>query len=60
MIAFIGKAILIAAVLLMGLLMGMVLLTYAVYFFNINGVRDYDYNESETFTDFPECEQAED
>lgn len=54
------KIVLVCIVLLMGLLFGVVLLTYAVYFFNINGVRDYDYNESETFTDFPECEQAED
>lgn len=54
------KIILVCVVLLMGLLFGVVLLTYALYFLNFNGVRDYDYNESETFTDFPECEQAED
>ena len=54
------KIVLLCVVLLMGLLFGVVLLTYALYFLNYNGVRDNDYNESETFTDFPECEQAED
>ena len=54
------KIVLLCVVLLMGLLFGVVLLTYALYFLNYNGVRDNDYNESEAFTDFPECEQAED
>lgn len=54
------KIVLVCIVLLMGLLFGVVLLTYALYFLNYNGVRDHEYNEGATITDFPECEQAED
>lgn len=52
------KIVLVCIVLLMGLLFGVVLLTYALYFLNYNGVRDHV--EGEGIVDFPECEQASD